>query len=103
MSPLSAVQDISNEIENSRAQQLIVSFADADRELLQHIHDANHHAVAELGRRTDELLNQLVEFDTSDKKQMKMVLRFLMERFVIPENSGPELRQRIVMKALAQV
>ncbi len=82
------------------AQELITAFKVADMRLRLAIEQDCEHDIAACGDQVDHLVKAMLEYDTNASQQRAPLLRFLVDRFVLREDSSTELRRTVCDKLL---
>lgn len=96
---VSAQQD-SGAIELESAQELINGFKIADMRLRLAIEQDRDAEIMQFGNQVDELVTAMLEFNTDGCSDRATLLRFLVDRFVLREDTSTELRRAVCDKLL---
>lgn len=88
----------SNEI--ASAQELITAFKMADMRLRLAIEQDRDAEIGQYGDQIDGLVSAMLQFDTDGSSERATMLRFLVDRFVLREDTSTELRRAVCEKLL---
>ena len=83
------------------AVDLISTFKDADMRLRLAIEQDCDADIECYGALVDQLVSKMLAFETEDREQRATMLRFLVDRFVLRDDCGPEMRRTVCDKLLA--
>ena len=81
-------------------EELIEKFQDADRSLRICIEQGDDQSIRDMGAYTDMIFDRLVNFETDDKIELKNVMEFLVDRFVVNDISSADLRRQVCDRLL---
>ena len=82
------------------AHELIEAFKSADMRLRLAIEQDQEGDIGEYGDQVDRLVAAMLEFDTELSHERAPLLRFLVDRFVLREDTSTELRRAVCDKLL---
>ena len=82
------------------AHELIEEFKSADMRLRLAIEQDQENDIVEFGEQVDRLVKTMLEFDTDHSPERATMLRFLVDRFVLREDTSTELRRAVCNKLL---
>ena len=88
------------ELNELSGEELIEKFQDADRSLRLCIEQGDDSSIRDMGAYADQLFERLVDFQSEDTFELKNVMQFLVDRFVVNDISSADLRRRVCERLL---
>ncbi|MEP1209015.1 MAG: hypothetical protein ABJM29_20015 [Rhizobiaceae bacterium] len=95
-----SVQQANDVPETASASELINAFKLADMQLRLAIEQEQEDQIGQFGDQVDQLVSDMLAFDTDTSSERPVLLRFLVDRFVLREDSSTELRRAVCEKLL---
>ncbi|NKB51148.1 MAG: hypothetical protein GKR97_02815 [Rhizobiaceae bacterium] len=89
-----------NVVELASVPALITAYKVADMRLRLAIEQDREVDIATFGDQVDLLVKAMLEYDTTAPQERASLLRFLVDRFVLREDSSTELRRAVCDKLL---
>jgi hypothetical protein len=90
-------------VEELSAIELISAFKSADMKLRLAIEQDCDADIVRVGEEVDHLVSALLACDTEHPGERATLLRFLVDRFVLREDTSTEMRRAVCDKLLAHV
>lgn len=104
MNAIDLTNDVPN-VDRSTSQlsalELISAFKSADMSLRLAIEQDNEANIIRFSQVVDQQVQAMLGFETGDTAERAALLRFLVDRFVLREDSGTEMRRAVCDKLLA--
>ena len=87
--------------EELTAVELISAFKDADMRLRLAIEQDCDADIEQYGDVVDQLVSAMLALETEDRSERATLLRYLVDRFVMRDDCGAEMRRAVCDKLLA--
>ena len=100
VSSAAEVQHESDAAEFLSAHELIEAFKSADMRLRLAIEQDCEDDIGTYGDQVDQFVTSMLDFDTDHSPERASMLRFLVDRFVLREDTSTELRRAVCDKLL---
>ena len=94
---------VDGSINEISAIELISAFKVADMRLRLAIEQDNDGDIGQFGDEVDRLVDAMLAFETGHSQERTALLRFLVDRFVLRDDCGTEMRRAVCDKLLALV
>ena len=93
-------QQESGAFEYESAHELVSAFKEADMRLRLAIEQDQDQQIGQYGDQVDRLVKAMLDYDTDASFERVPLLRFLVDRFVLREDTSTELRRAVCDKLL---
>ncbi len=93
-------QQESGAFEYEPAHELVSAFKEADMRLRLAIEQDQDQQIGQYGDQVDRLVKAMLDYDTDASFERVPLLRFLVDRFVLREDTSTELRRAVCDKLL---
>ncbi|MEM7069972.1 MAG: hypothetical protein AAF478_13925 [Pseudomonadota bacterium] len=85
------------------ANYLISAFRETDRNLSDAVEEDDMQLIRQLGAEADRLIEEMINCDCESKKEQELLLKFLIERFVLEQDDEASLKKRICDRLLSEI
>lgn len=101
---MSSVGAMNNAVNpNTSADDLIAAFKDAEVKLRIALQTGDEEQLPVLEREADLLIDQLIDRNFETRHERQMVMQFLVDRFVLEDQSPESLPRRICDKLISSL